>query len=119
MTEQTKDLLALADTLEWHQKWRQSNNEGPMLHPRILTEALDDAIKFIRASATSAPVQTTLEQAVTEVVARHGGVRATERATGLDKSFISRLMRGAKTHPSDETLKKLGLKAVPLYVKAL
>ncbi|MES2942942.1 MAG: hypothetical protein V4772_08760 [Pseudomonadota bacterium] len=53
MSDPTKDLLAIADTLEWHQKWRQSNNEGPMLHPRILTKALDDAIKFIRASVTS------------------------------------------------------------------
>lgn len=58
---------------------------------------------------------TTLEQAVKAVVKKHGGVRATEAATGIDKSFISRLMNGKKVHPSDETLLKLGLRAVPRY----
>ena len=57
----------------------------------------------------------TLEDAVRAVVSQHGGVRAAERATGVDKSFISRLMRGHKTAPSAETLEALGLRAVPLY----
>ena len=57
----------------------------------------------------------TLDAAVRLVVARHGGVRAAERATGVDKSFISRLMNGHKVSPSAETLAALGLRAVPLY----
>lgn len=57
----------------------------------------------------------TLEEAVSKVVTEHGGIRATERAIGIDKSFLSRLMRGEKTNPSDETLEKLGLRAVPRY----
>ena len=61
------------------------------------------------------PRLVTLEQAVSNVVARHGGVRAAQRATGVDKSFISRLMNGYKVAPSAETLEALGLRAVPLY----
>jgi len=57
----------------------------------------------------------TLEEAVAKVVKKHGGVRAAERATGVDKSFISRLMNGRKVAPSAETLEALGLRAVPLY----
>ena len=57
----------------------------------------------------------TLEYAVRAIVARHGGVRAAERATGVDKSFISRLMRGEKVNPSAKTLGALGLRAEPLY----
>lgn len=57
----------------------------------------------------------TLEQAVAIIVKRHGGIRAAQRATGVDKAFISRLMRGLKVHPSDDTLAKLGLKATPRY----
>lgn len=57
----------------------------------------------------------TLEEAVAAVVKKHGGVRAAERATGVDKSFISRLMAGKKVAPSAETLEALGLRAVPLY----
>lgn len=57
----------------------------------------------------------TLEKAVLRVVKEHGGIRAASRATGVDKAFISRLLRGLKTAPSDDTLNKLGLKAVPLY----
>lgn len=57
----------------------------------------------------------TLDEAVRKIVNRHGGVRAAEQATGIDKSFISRLMNGHKTAPSAETLRALGLRAVPLY----
>lgn len=56
-----------------------------------------------------------LNEAVSAVVKLHGGVRATETAIGLDKSFISRLMNGKKVNPSAETLAKLGLEAVPRY----
>ncbi len=65
--------------------------------------------------AARRPRLVTLEEAVRAVVAQHGGVRATERATGVDKSFISRLMNGHKVAPSAETLEALGLRAVPLY----
>lgn len=61
------------------------------------------------------PKLMTLEAAVQATVAQHGGVRAAERATGVDKSFISRLMNGHKAAPSAETLEALGLRAVPLY----
>ena len=61
------------------------------------------------------PKLVTLEDAVLEIVRKHGGVRAAERATGVDKSFISRLMRGHKTAPSEDTLAALGLRSVPLY----
>lgn len=57
----------------------------------------------------------TLEDAVNRIVLEHGGVRAAARATGVDKGFISRLLNGKKTAPSDETLKALGLRPVPLY----
>ena len=56
-----------------------------------------------------------LEVAVKVVVKHHGGVRATERATGVDKGYISRLMNGHKTSQSAETLEALGMRAVPLY----
>ena len=58
----------------------------------------------------------TLETAVQTIVKRHGGVRAAARETGVDKSFISRLMNGHKVAPSAETLQALGLRAAaPLY----
>lgn len=66
-------------------------------------------------SKKTKPQFTTLEKAMRCVVERHGGVRAAERATGVDKSFISRLLNGHKVAPSAETLAALGLRAVPLY----
>jgi len=57
----------------------------------------------------------TLEEAVQRIVKKHGGVRAAETATGVDKSFISRLMNGKKVSPSADTLAKLGLEAIPRY----
>jgi hypothetical protein len=66
-------------------------------------------------AAGMAVMLVTLEEAVRTLVEQHGGVRAAERATGVDKSFISRLMNGHKVAPSAETLEALGLRAVPLY----
>jgi uncharacterized Zn finger protein len=60
----------------------------------------------------------TLTEAVQRVVTKHGGIRAAERATGVDKGFMSRLLRGLKTAPRAETLTKLGLRSVPLYEAA-
>ena len=57
----------------------------------------------------------TLTEAVDAIVNKHGGVRAAAAATGVDKSFISRLMNGKKVNPSEKTLAALGLRAVPLY----
>ena len=57
----------------------------------------------------------TLEEAVLRIVKKHGGVRATEAAIGVDKAFISRLMNGKKVSPSADTLAKLGLEAIPRY----
>lgn len=44
----------------------------------------------------------TLKDAVQMVVNQHGGIRAASRATGVDKAFISRLLRGNKTAPAGE-----------------
>lgn len=70
---------------------------------------------YVHAAKVRRSRLVTLEEAVRTVVERHGGIRAAERATGVDKSFISRLMRGQKVAPSAETLEALGLRAVPLY----
>ena len=77
------------------------------------TAATLAAIRELKAAQQA--VQMSLEDAVRAVVAKHGGVRAAERATGVDKSFISRLMNRHKVAPSEETLRLLGLRAVPLY----
>ena len=57
-----------------------------------------------------------LSGAVSVAVRRHGGVRATERATGVDAGYISRMMRGQKNNPSDETLAALGIGTTKRYM---
>jgi len=69
----------------------------------------------VDAEMNSHPNLVTLDAAVRGIVEKHGGVRAAASATGVDKSFISRLLNGKKTAPSDETLRKLGLHAAPMY----
>lgn len=58
-----------------------------------------------------------LSEAIAAVVAKHGGVRATARATGVDVGYISRLMLGSKTSPGEDTLRKLGLTEIRLYME--
>ena len=80
-----------------------------------MSAALRKHLEGATAELNQARRLVTLEAAVRAVVTKHGGVRAAERATGVDKSIISRLMNGHKTAPSAETLKALGLRSVALY----
>lgn len=83
--------------------------------PAVCAAPLPDDVKALVERMSLAGLMT-LESAVRTVVDKHGGIRAAARATGVDKAFISRLLRGHKTAPSEETLVKLGLRPVPLYV---
>lgn len=57
-----------------------------------------------------------LAERVKSLEALHGGLRSAARSTGIDVSYLKRLRDGDKTNPSDETLDKLGLKKVVIYV---
>jgi len=57
-----------------------------------------------------------LREAVNAIIARHGGTRVAARATGVNYAYLSRLARGEKVNPTNETLRKLGLRKVVTYV---
>ena len=92
MTTQTKDLLALADTLENFNKWRRGDDDSEQPHPAGIGMALDKAIEFIRASATSEPEQTPIsdeeldlmsEKALFCRISRQQFARSIEAAHGI------------------------------------
>lgn len=57
----------------------------------------------------------TLTRAVSLIIARHGGLRKTSKATGVDLGYLSRLKSGHRTAPSEETLSALGLERRASY----
>lgn len=61
-------------------------------------------------------IPTVLTKTVEAVIEKHGGVRATAKAIGVDAGYLTRLRDGEKTNPSDIVLRKLGLREVKLYV---
>lgn len=50
-----------------------------------------------------------IQQRVLELEQQHGSLRAAARAIGMNAPYLLRLANGAKVHPSDDTLRKLGL----------
>ena len=58
-----------------------------------------------------------LENRIEFLIYYHGGLSETARILNIDKSYLKRLHDGSKTNPSDETLKKLGLKKIISYTK--
>jgi len=59
-----------------------------------------------------------IQQAASKLIAKHKGLRAAARATGLDHAYLFRLSRGCKKNPSDEVLAILGLERKPVsYVR--
>lgn len=58
----------------------------------------------------------TLAERVRHLERKHGGLRAAARAVGIDAGYLMRLRDGEKTHPSNTTLEKLGLRKEVTYV---
>ena len=58
----------------------------------------------------------TLAKCIGRLVIKHGGLRATARATGLDAGYLSRLQSGSKEHPSERILMALGIESRVSYV---
>lgn len=56
-----------------------------------------------------------LQDAVEALVAEHGSLRAAARAIGVDHAYLWRLLNGQKVDPSDELLRKLGLRRIVVY----
>lgn len=57
---------------------------------------------------------TTMRAHIRRLITRHGSIRAAARATGVEPSYFYRLAQGYKTNPSNHTLKRLGLRQLPL-----
>jgi hypothetical protein len=51
-----------------------------------------------------------IDQRIADLVARHGSLRKAGRIVGLTGQYLYRLQVGEKTNPSDEVLRKLGLR---------
>lgn len=58
-----------------------------------------------------------LQKHVTKVIAEHGSLNKAAANLGIDKGYLSRLVHGGRTNPSDEVLDKLGLRSVTFYLK--
>ena len=56
-----------------------------------------------------------LRARIDELVARHGSLRAAARVLQMDHVYLYRLRNGEKENPSDEMLRKLGLRRVVTY----
>lgn len=60
----------------------------------------------------------TLERRIDELVAQHGSLRAVARVLEIDHGYLSRLRDGSKGEPSQDTLRKLGLRRIVSYERA-
>lgn len=54
-------------------------------------------------------------EAVKAKVRQHGGLRPAGRAMGIDPAYLKRLRDGEKRDPSDDLLRKLGLRREVSY----
>lgn len=57
----------------------------------------------------------TLTKCIQWLILKHGTLRGVARVTGVDVGYLSRLMSGEKTEPSEETLKALGIRRIVEY----
>lgn len=57
----------------------------------------------------------TIPNAVQSLVDRHGSLRAAARVIGVNYAYLSRLRNSQKIDPSDEVLRKIGLRRITVY----
>ena len=60
--------------------------------------------------------QTTLHAALYRLTEIHGSQTEAAQQCGIEKSYFSRLLSGEKEWPSDEVLRRMGLKRIVTYV---
>ena len=58
-----------------------------------------------------------LRARIQELAKQHGSLRAASRVLQIDNGYLSRLQDGGKTEPSEEVLRKLGLRRVVTYIR--
>ena len=58
---------------------------------------------------------TTLKDRLEFLIKQRGSLRAFADSVGLNPSYISRLMAGKQTNPSDEVLRRIGLVKIVNY----
>ena len=61
-------------------------------------------------------MQMNLSGRIQQLAKQHGSLRAAARVLEIDHGYLSRLQNGVKTEPSDDVLRKLGVKRVVSYV---
>lgn len=54
---------------------------------------------------------------ITQLVDKHGSLRAAAKVTGVNPQYLCRLKNGEKLNPSDDTLRRLGLKRHVYYTR--
>jgi hypothetical protein len=89
---------------------------------RAYVEALESALTTHREHSAAQQERqevSGLAQAIDALIDKHGTLRAVARATRLDVGYLSRLHKGEKENPSDETLQALGIERVFSYRSAL
>ena len=47
---------------------------------------------------------------IAQLVEQHGSLRAVSRVTGVNAPYLCRLKNGEKLNPSDDTLRRLGMR---------
>ena len=57
----------------------------------------------------------TVKQTIEALIKKHNGLRSAARAVDMDPAYLLRLRDGDKQNPSEETLKKLGLRVSLSY----
>lgn len=57
----------------------------------------------------------TLQERIDQLTARHGTLRAAARVVQIDASYLSRLRHGEKENPTDDVLRRLGVRRVVSY----
>jgi len=60
-----------------------------------------------------------IAERIQELTARHGSLRAAARVLKVSPAYLSRLSRNEKEHPSDEFLRKLGIRRTITYERVL
>lgn len=81
--------------------------------------ALADALLAATPPSQPAQAEQSLRDAIDGLIDQHGTLRAVARTTGVDVAYLSRMHRGERENPTDETLASLGLERVVRYRAAL
>ena len=107
------------ETTEAHAEAEKAVAPPPLVEQHSQTEPTDEIDFTSPGDEPSSVERTTVSRRIEELVEQYGSIKEVANRLGVNATYLHRLASGGKTSPSEDVLKKLGLRRIVSYERCV